>query len=245
MPSESPLTWLAAGQPNQPFPPARTALAHPNGLLAAGGDLHPRRVLAAYRQGIFPWFGEGEPVLWWSPHPRAVVPVGQLHRSRSLQRAWRRADFAVSSNQAFTKVLEHCARIGRGDGVWLTADMRDAYAELHQLGHAHSVEIWRAGMLIGGIYGLRLGRVFFGESMFSHATNGSKLALIALEECLRAQGVQLLDGQVASPHLLRMGFQLWPRDAFLNALDALVDISSPPAPWQLAAGLPAGTEHRS
>lgn len=212
------LTWLTPGRPYESFPEPASALAHPNGLLAAGGDLQPERLLRAYCRGIFPWFSENEPILWWSPNPRAVMRVGHLHRSRSLRRAWNRSDFAVSVNRAFNDVLLQCSRMDTSDGVWLTAEMQSAYAEMHALGHAHSIEIWREGQLIGGIYGLLIGAVFFGESMFSIATNGSKFALIALEEILIRRGVKLLDGQVQSPHLTRMGFELWRRDDFLAFL---------------------------
>lgn len=247
------LTWLRAGCSNEPFPSPNSALKHPNGLLAAGGDLHPQRLLRAYRQGIFPWYSADEPILWWSPNPRAVLRIGHLHRSRSLVRAWKRGDFAVTTDRAFRPVLQCCSREDCSDGVWLTAEMRNAYTLLHQLGHAHSVEIWRNGALIGGIYGLLLGRVFFGESMFSKATNASKFALIALEEILLTRGVVLLDGQVHSPHLMRMGFELWPRPVFLQTLHSCSEpplIDSGPkdsqtrtAAWAVPASCPQSTNH--
>ncbi len=237
-------TWLDASRPEQPFPDPALALREPNGLLAAGGDLRSERLLRAYRQGIFPWYSPGEPILWWCPDPRAVLPVGRLHRSRSLRRAWARGDFACSVDAAFPGVLEACSRIGSGEGVWLGSAMQRAYHSLHRQGHAHSIEIWREGALIGGLYGLALGGVFFGESMFSRADNGSKLALCLLEDLLRLRGVALMDGQVASPHLLRMGFVLTPRDDFLAHLRALIPAQLPPAsPWTLPAELAGNRDH--
>ncbi len=236
------LQWLDPHDVSQPFPAPEAALAYPNGLLAAGGNLHPHRLISAYRQGIFPWYGADEPILWWSPNPRAVLRVGKLHRSRSLRRAWNRADFACTTNRAFSRVLQACSRMDTDDGVWLGPDMQAAYSELHRRGLAHSVEVWRNRELIGGIYGVLLGRVFFGESMFSRATNGSKMALWALESTLQEQGVVLLDGQVGSPHLLRLGFELWPREHFTEALHSLCPqgTDSPSRAWELAAAS-AGT----
>jgi len=239
------LQWLDPHDVSQPFPDPETALTYPNGLLAAGGNLHPQRLITAYSQGIFPWYGVDEPILWWSPNPRAVLRVGHLHRSRSLRRAWNRADFACTTDKAFDQVLQACSRVDTDDGVWLGTDMQAAYSELHRLGIAHSVEVWRDGALIGGIYGVLLGRVFFGESMFSHATNGSKIAIWALDRTLEEHGVVLLDGQVGSPHLLRLGFELWPRGDFSAALRSLCTQDSEPSvvPWELAAGSTGSADH--
>ncbi len=239
------LQWLDPHNLTQPFPDPETALTHPNGLLAAGGNLHPQRLITAYQQGIFPWYGVGEPILWWSPNPRAVLRVGHLHRSRSLQRTWKRGDFACTTNTAFKQVLRACSRQDIQDGVWLGPAMQAAYTELHLIGVAHSVEVWRNGHLIGGIYGVLLGRVFFGESMFSHAADGSKIALWALEATLQKRGVVLLDGQVASPHLLRLGFELWPREDFTGALRLLCR-SAPTSieqPWELAPDCQGSAAH--
>lgn len=229
------LQWLDPHDHSQPFPDPATAFDHPNGLLAAGGNLHPHRLINAYRQGIFPWYGVDEPILWWSPNPRAVLRVGHLHRSRSMRRAWNRADFACTTNQAFCEVLSACSRMDTEEGVWLGSDMQAAYTELHLIGVAHSVEVWRSGELIGGIYGVLLGKVFFGESMFSHATNGSKFALCALEDTLAHRGALLLDGQVASPHLMRLGFELWPRENFTDTLETLCrsDFTETENQWEL------------
>lgn len=238
------LPWLDPHDPGQPFPPLESAFTQPNGLLAAGGDLHPQRLLLAYSQGIFPWYGADEPILWWSPQPRAVLRVGHLHRSRSLRRAWKRADFGCTTDRAFATVLRACSRSDSDDGVWLGPEMQAAYAELHRLGAAHSVEVWREGSLIGGVYGLLLGRVFFAESMFSHASNGSKLALCALENALAARGAALIDGQVRSPHLMRLGFELWPRENFGQALQTLCRTApEDDTSWKLPTESAACTAH--
>lgn len=245
MSGQTPLAWLDADQPNQAFPAESAALEQPNGLLAAGGCLSPQRLMQAYRRGIFPWYGENEPLLWWTPNPRAVLRVGQLHRSRSLQRAWKRQDFFCTTDFDFSAVMDACSRSENDDGVWLSEEMQSAYLDLHRLGQAHSVEIWRSGALIGGIYGVHMGRVFFGESMFSRATNGSKLALWALDELLRSVGTVLLDGQVSSPHLLRMGFELWPRERFLQLLTqtATAEQDLPNGQWKLPELAKANAAH--
>ncbi|WP_210395301.1 leucyl/phenylalanyl-tRNA--protein transferase [Motiliproteus sediminis] len=202
------------------FPPPEQALREPDGLLAAGGDLSPARLLQAYRQGIFPWFSDGEPILWWSPEPRCVIYPAQQHISRSLKRRLRKQDYQVRYDTAFAAVMSACAEPrGDGAGTWITAEMRAAYQRLHQLGHAHSVEIWRQGRLIGGLYGIAIGRIFFGESMFSAEPNGSKLAITHLCQRLHQQGYYLLDCQVYSDHLASLGAVCISRPVFLDALN--------------------------
>jgi leucyl/phenylalanyl-tRNA--protein transferase len=201
----------------EPFPRTEHALAEPNGLLAAGGDLSTQRLLLAYRHGIFPWYSEGEPILWWSPDPRMVFDTGKIHVASRLQRWLRRCDWTIQADTAFADVVRACAAPRRGhNGTWITRAMFDAYLRLHELGYAHSVEACDAsGELAGGIYGVAVGRMFFGESMFSRATNGSKIALIALCRVLQAWGYELLDAQVASPHLQTMGAFEIPRGRFV------------------------------
>ncbi|MGH8457191.1 MAG: leucyl/phenylalanyl-tRNA--protein transferase, partial [Stenotrophobium sp.] len=181
------LHWLDPRDPNQPFPPTHLAMRDPSGLLAIGGDLSSTRLLRAYAQGIFPWYNPDEPILWWCPDPRAVLRPENLRITRSLSKSIRRADYAVTLDRAFVQVIEACAGTRRGSrGTWLGADMKAAYTRLHEQGHCHSVEVWREGALIGGLYGLSLGRAFFGESMFSRADDASKIALHYLCTQLRA-----------------------------------------------------------
>ncbi len=209
------LQWLNPHDAGQAFPDPNHSLREPNGLLALGGDLSVPRLLQAYDHGIFPWYGPGEPILWWSPDPRTVFLPGGMHVSRSLRRHLRRGDFAVSLDRDFPSVIRACAA-PRADqnGTWLGANMRRAYCRLHQLGHAHSVEVWRRGQLVGGLYGVARGRVFFGESMFSAVPNASKVALICLAEQLWEWEFALFDAQVSSPHLYRMGAVDLPRARF-------------------------------
>jgi leucyl/phenylalanyl-tRNA--protein transferase len=197
---------ILAQDPESPFPPAEQALDNPPGLLAAGGDLSPARLLNAYRHGIFPWYAEGEPILWWSPAPRCVLYPDGVHVSRRLRRRYNQGRFTLSADRAFEQVIRACAgpRPGQAES-WITADMVDAYIRLHELGAAHSVEVWLHGALAGGIYGLALGRLFFGESMFSWHTDASKIALVALCRQLQRWDFSLLDCQVRNPHLENMG----------------------------------------
>ncbi|HET7370457.1 MAG TPA: leucyl/phenylalanyl-tRNA--protein transferase [Gammaproteobacteria bacterium] len=210
------LCWIHASEPPDAFPPVERALADPNGLLAAGGDLSIPRLLGAYRRGIFPWYEAGQPILWWSPDPRMVLYPGELHVSRSLRKTLRRNTFEVAIDRAFADVLDGCAAPRDAYGTWLTAEMKQAYLRLHQAGFAHSFEAWRYGRLVGGLYGIELGRVFFGESMFSRESDASKVALA----CLCQRDYDLIDCQVESPHLRRMGARLMPRRQFLECLDA-------------------------
>lgn len=201
------------------FPPVNEALEDPNGLLAAGGDLSAERILAAYRQGIFPWYNPDEPILWWSPDPRCVLFPDELHVSRSLRKAARRGDYRLTLDTAFERVIQSCAAPRGGQpGTWISADMQHAYCRLHLLGHAHSVELWREGALVGGLYGIALGGVFFGESMFSTQSNASKIAFVHLVEQLKEWGYAMIDCQVYSDHLASLGAREIPRRQFIDKL---------------------------
>jgi leucyl/phenylalanyl-tRNA--protein transferase len=238
------LHWLDPRQPHQPFPPVHLAMREPNGLLAIGGDLSLTRLLRAYAQGIFPWYNPDEPILWWCPDPRAVLRPDAIHVSRSLQRAIRRNDYAVTLDRAFDAVLEGCAGTRRGSqGTWLGSDMRRAYRQLHAHGHAHSVEVWRDGTLIGGLYGVVSGRVFFGESMFSAATGGSKLALVWLCRQLEAWSFALVDCQVRSAHLDSLGAGEMSRETFLRELARSREHPHPPGLWRFSIEVPTAAEH--
>ncbi len=211
--------WLSASDAPEAFPPVERALADPPGLLAAGGDLAPARLLAAYRNGIFPWYSPGQPVLWWSPDPREVLPVEALHVSRSLARTLRRAHFDVAIDTDFAAVIDACAAPrARSPGTWITPEMRTAYLRLHALGAAHSVEVRHGTELVGGVYGVAVGRAFSGESMFSRATDASKVALVALAEWCRGRGHALIDCQLPSAHLRSLGSRPMPRAEFLAYL---------------------------
>lgn len=202
------------------FPPARLALEEPNGLLAIGGDLKPQRLLAAYRQGIFPWFDESQPLLWWSPDPRSVLYPAQVHVSRSLRKFLAQAPYTVTCDKAFADVIDGCAAPRRTQkGTWITSEMRNAYVQLHRLGHAHSIEVWDGPMLAGGLYGIAIGRAFFGESMFSEKVNASKIALLALAQTLARHEFHFIDCQVHNPHLESMGAVTIPRARFLSELN--------------------------
>ncbi len=197
---------ILASDPESPFPPAEQALDYPPGLLAAGGDLSPTRLLNAYRHGIFPWYSGDEPILWWSPAPRCVLYPQNIHVSRRLRRRYNQGRFSLSADRAFERVIHACAAPRHDhDGTWITEEMLAAYVQLHDLGVAHSVEAWVDGELAGGIYGLALGRVFFGESMFSRYEDASKIALVTLCRQLKQWNFSLLDCQISNPHLVSMG----------------------------------------
>lgn len=228
--------------PSSPFPDAGHALRRPDGLLAFGGDLSPTRLLNAYRNGIFPWFSEGQPILWWSPDPRMVFRTDGVRLSSRFRRQLRASDWTVRADTAFADVIERCASAPRRgqDGTWITREMHDAYLELHRLGHAHSVEVFERDALVGGIYGVAVGRMFFGESMFSGRSGGSKVALAALARQLRAWGWPLLDAQVENPHLASLGADCMPREAFLAQVRGLVVQPGRAGAWSEAFGaLPA------
>jgi len=205
--------------PDSPFPAAESALDEPDGLLAWGGGLEPQRLLTAYSKGIFPWYSSGQPLLWWSPSVRCVIFPAEVHVSRRLSRVLRQKRFELTADRAFDAVVEACATVRRGnDGTWITPEMAAAYGRLHRLGYAHSVETWRDGRLVGGIYGIALGRMFFGESMFSRAPDASKVALVSLCRWMQRHAFRLLDCQLCNPHLERMGAVALPRNAFLQLL---------------------------
>jgi leucyl/phenylalanyl-tRNA--protein transferase len=233
------LPLLAPDQPEQ-FPDPAVALIEPNGLLAFGGDLSPTRLLAAYRKGIFPWFSEGEPILWWSPDPRCVFETKDLRINRSLRRQLAGKNWRVSVDQAFTQVVHACAAPRNNDsGTWILPAMIEAYIGLHALGHAHSVEVWEGERLVGGVYGVAIGRLFCGESMFSRESGGSKLALAGLAQLLQQRGFPLIDAQVANSHTLSLGAIEWPRQQFLQQAQALTAVPEAPGHWrQFSALLP-------
>lgn len=209
------------------------ALREPNGLLAAGGDLSVKRLVAAYRQGIFPWYSEGQPVLWWSPDPRMVLYPREITVSRSLRKRLRKRDFELRVDTCFVRVIHACAepRAGQG-GTWITDDMLEAYASLHAAGMAHSVETWIDGELTGGLYGVALGGVFFGESMFSRATDASKIALVHLARQLERWNFGIVDCQMATTHLASLGAREIPRKDFVRALSELVNYPTRTGKWR-------------
>lgn len=215
------------------FPPPEHA--EPSGLLAVGGDLHPGRVLEAYRHGIFPWPHRGQPLLWFSPDPRTVLRVDELHVPRRLARELRRHPYEVSLDTAFGDVMRGCATVRRKGqrGTWITAGMIEAYTALHRLGFAHACEAWRDGVLVGGVYGVCTGRVFTAESMFMRAPWASKIAVVTLVRQLARWGIDVFDAEVHSPHVAALGARDWPRDAFLSVLRAQLDA---PARWPTRCG---------
>jgi leucyl/phenylalanyl-tRNA--protein transferase len=221
------LAWLNR---DTPFPPVERALKDPNGLLAAGADLSVPRLLEAYRRGIFPWFSGEEPILWWSPDPRMVLHVAELKVSRSLGKSMRNKGYRVTADTAFADVLEGCAE--RKEGTWLGPQMRRAYLALHRAGYAHAFETWRGDDLVGGLYGVAVGRMFYGESMFSRATDASKVALVHLIEELKVRQFPLVDCQMRTPLLASLGAREIPRRSFLRQLTALVNYPEMPGSWE-------------
>ncbi|MDX2217577.1 MAG: leucyl/phenylalanyl-tRNA--protein transferase [Burkholderiales bacterium] len=223
------IPWL---QPGQPFPPAAKALRQPNGLLAASGEITPERILDAYSHGIFPWYSEGEPVLWWSPDPRMVLVPDQLRVTRSLAKTVRSGKFEIRFDTAFERVMRECAAPREGqDGTWIVDDIARAYTALHERGFAHSVESWRDGELVGGLYGVALPRMFFGESMFARETDASKVALVALVGKLKADGFGLIDCQQETRHLASLGAAPIPRAEFVQKLRELIHFPLIPTRW--------------
>lgn len=230
------------------FPPVETALVEPNGLLAMGGDLSVERLLDAYRHGIFPWFNPGEPILWWSPDPRMVLAPGDIRITRSLAKRIRNGGFELRVDTAFSEVMRACAAprppAGRAsggvlpagaDGTWISAAMVAAYSRLHQAGYAHSIESWRDGRLVGGLYGVAIGRMFYGESMFSRETDASKVALARLARQLQRWDFGLIDCQMETAHLASLGARTMPRAAFTARLAELVNLPHLPGPWHFDA----------
>jgi len=216
------------------FPPVETALVEPNGLLAAGGDLAPERLLAAYRLGIFPWYSPGEPLLWWSPDPRMVLFPAELKISRSFAKTLKNGRYEVRLDTSFARVMGECAEPRGGQsGTWISAEMRSAYTRLHQLGYAHSVETWIDEELVGGLYGVAIGRAFYGESMFSRVSDASKIALAHLCRYLDRRGFAVIDCQMKTPHLASLGAREIPRREFVAELArcTVADAGFPPERW--------------
>jgi leucyl/phenylalanyl-tRNA--protein transferase len=214
------------------FPPVEQALVEPNGLLAVGGDLSTGRLIEAYRRGIFPWYESPQPILWWSPSPRMVLFPDRVHVSRSLQKRLKRQEYQLSFDRAFDQVVEYCSGVERAgqDGTWIGGEMIAAYQQLHELGYAHSVEAWYEGELVGGLYGIAIGRVFFGESMFSLRPDASKVAFVHLARQLPAGDFPMIDCQVTNPHLISLGAEEIDRDHFLAIIEQHIDQSGP-ANW--------------
>jgi len=229
------IPWLG---PGDPFPPVERALEEPNGLLAAGADLSEARLLDAYASGIFPWYSDGQPVLWWSPDPRMVLVPAELRIPRSLKKRLARRDYEVRADGAFEQVIRACASPRRGqEGTWITEDMVEAYVRLHRSGHAHSVETWIDGRLAGGLYGVELGGMFYGESMFARAPDASKIALAHLARQLERRGCGLIDCQMTTPLLARFGAREIPRAEFMGRLKQLVRHTPAARAWTLDANL--------
>ncbi|MFL0797922.1 MAG: leucyl/phenylalanyl-tRNA--protein transferase [Cellvibrionaceae bacterium] len=221
------------------FPPTSEALDEPNGLLAAGGDLSPERILEAYKRGIFPWYEEGQPILWWSPAPRTALRPDDIHISRSLRKTLKRKPYRISMDEAFEEVIAACAAPrAYAEDTWITVEMEEAYCELHQQGYAHSVECWNGDTLAGGLYGIAIGKVFFGESMFSRADNASKIALVHLCGQLREWGYRLIDCQMHTDHLASLGATELSRTQFERELPSKNPPSPTgnPVPWVLSWG---------
>ena len=228
--------------PSDPFPPVDQALDHPDGLLAAGGTLTMKRLVDAYRHGIFPWFNEGDPVLWWSPDPRTVLIPSRMHISHSLKKRLKKGNFLITIDAAFARVLDGCAAPRASDiGTWLTPQMRRAYTALHIAGLAHSIEVWMEGELAGGIYGVAIGRMFFGESMFARRTDASKIAIARLAAQLDRWHFPLIDCQLETDHLLSLGAEHMPRRRFVKEVERLTRETEPT--WQMDADLQGSVDH--
>jgi leucyl/phenylalanyl-tRNA--protein transferase len=217
---------------NRPFPPPHKALAEPNGLLAIGADLSPQRLISAYQSGIFPWFSDDQPVLWWSPDPRIGLALKSHHISKSMRKLIRKTQLTVSLNMAFEQVIQLCSAT-RANETWINQDMIAAYSKLHKLGHAHSVEVWQGQHLVGGLYGVAVGQVFCGESMFHLVSNASKLAFHLFCLHFKNCGGVYIDGQVENPHLLSLGMQPLPRQEFLALLQQAKDAPVSANCWQV------------
>lgn len=227
------LTWLSQ---HCPFPAPDQALEEPSGLLAAGADLSPQRLISAYRQGIFPWFMDDSPLLWWSPNPRCILSSTNYQPSRSLRKAYRQGNWHVSVNRCFKSIIQGCAapRPYAAD-TWITPDMQAAYLRLHRLGWAHSIEVWRNNELVGGLYGISVGRIFCAESMYSRCSNASKVAIWALMTLAKQWSWDLVDAQMENPHLLQLGAELLPRADYLASLKIATTYALPN--WHLAESI--------
>ena len=226
------IVWLSERDSPDAFPPVDNALREPDGLLAAGGDLSQTRLIAAYRRGIFPWYSQGQPILWWCPDPRAILLPREFKLSRSLAKTIRNRGFETRVDTAFAEVIQSCGSSAiRPDGTWLSPEMQAAYQVMHELGYGHSVETWYQGRLVGGLYGVAIGRVFFGESMFSTERDASKVALSRLCSELIERGFEMIDCQMATPHLMSLGAQLIPRAEFIGRIARYAAAESPTGHW--------------
>lgn len=226
------ITWLSASDPPSAFPDVENSLTEPDGLLAAGGDLSVERLLAAYARGIFPWYEEGQPILWWSPDPRCVLWPANLHISRRLRQQMRNSTAELRFNCSFSNVVRECAGERRSQqGTWITDEMIAAYEQLHDDGWAHSIEIWDNDDLVGGLYGICIGKVFFGESMFSKMPNSSKMAMLGLASHMQSSGLELIDCQVVSRHLMTLGAQVITRSEFTDFLASACNSQAPQHDW--------------
>jgi leucyl/phenylalanyl-tRNA--protein transferase len=227
------LYWIDPDSPDDNFPPVADALTQPDGLLCFGGDLGTDRILNAYKRGIFPWYSEGQPIMWWSPSPRCVIYPNELIIRRSLKKMMRNAGYYFSIDKAFPDVIRACsAPRDEEGGTWITRDIQNAFTRLHELGHAHSAEVWKNGKLIGGLYGIAIGRVFFGESMFAVERDASKIALVCMTDFLLTHQFQLIDAQVTSGHLLSLGAREIERKLFISILDKYCHIENDIDLWQ-------------
>lgn len=237
------LVWLDPSNANAPFPPVHRALRDPDGLLAVGGDLSVERLMHAYQNGIFPWYEADQPILWWSPDPRGVLYLDELHISRSLRKKLRHIEqdqcWSVSIDQAFKRTMLACAAPRTyAQSTWITSDMVDAYVKLFEAGHAHSIEIWdETEQLIGGVYGVASGAIFFGESMFSTVTDSSKAAMVYLVAHLKRWGYKMIDCQLPSEHLATLGARAIPRDKFLTELDQYLALKTSDESWRTIPNL--------
>jgi leucyl/phenylalanyl-tRNA--protein transferase len=237
------LAWLDPDDDNQGFPNPDLALREPDGLLAVGGNLSPKRLLEAYRRGIFPWYSAGQPILWWSPDPRTVLFPGCIKISRSLRKAIRKGGFSITMDTAFATVIRGCGEPRGGDeGTWITPEINDAYCRLHALGYAHSVEIWQHGRLVGGLYGVAIGRVFYGESMFSRVSDASKITLVALAQQLQRWAFGVIDCQLHTAHLMSLGAEDIRRPTFIRLLDRYCPKEGYNGLWHIDEDLPGFPE---
>lgn len=235
------MIFLLDEQPGAPFPDVALAEREPNGLLAVGGDLSPQRIVNAYLQGIFPWFSEGEPILWWSPDPRTVLFPDQIRISRSLRKTLKKQQFTVTFDRDFKAVIQACAQPrDSSPGTWLLPEMIEAYHKQHELGLAHSVEVWQDEKLVGGLYGMAIGGVFFGESMFSQLPDSSKIALVHLGRTLQGWGFKMIDCQVYTQHLASLGAEEIPRKTFCLHLDQWCRLPGHPGSWSELAPVKPG-----
>jgi leucyl/phenylalanyl-tRNA---protein transferase len=224
---------LDPNSPDQNFPPPQRALENPNGLLAVGGCLSPQRLINAYRNGIFPWYNSGEPILWWSPNPRLVLFPEQLHISSSLRKTLRKNLFEITVDRCFDQVMQACAESrAYAEGTWINQEMKSAYHKLHRMGIAHSIEVWEKQELVGGLYGVAIGKVFFGESMFYTRTNASKVAFVKLVDLIVSWGYKLIDCQVHTTHLVTLGAKEVDRNEFIFLLSQYCPLNVADQAWQ-------------